>query len=197
MSENHPRHGDHRPSASARLGLECVRGGRPESIHPEAGYHARSPKNDTNASKRLALHPSSGLAQNVDSAVDLRPGLTHYLPGTVPRCLPEHRSANVLQSLTPRHESAGQAPFVPESEGRRPLSASKHFGRPLAWRVYFLREAYPAALEAAGNTVRVTTYFGMPHGFLAFPKISRAVPQALGELCHELRHALGVRAGDA
>jgi len=55
---------------------------------------------------------------------------------------------------------------------------------------------YAAALEAAGNTVRVTTYFGMPHGFLAFPKISRAVPQALGELCHELRHALGVRAGD-
>ncbi|MUK01243.1 alpha/beta hydrolase fold domain-containing protein [Vibrio cholerae] len=51
---------------------------------------------------------------------------------------------------------------------------------------------YAAALEAAGTAVRSTTYFGMPHGFMAFPNISRAVPQALGELCQELRRALNV-----
>ncbi|RJT75735.1 alpha/beta hydrolase [Arthrobacter cheniae] len=49
---------------------------------------------------------------------------------------------------------------------------------------------YAAALREAGSAVRTTTYFGMPHGFMAFPRISRAVPQALGELCQELRAAL-------
>jgi acetyl esterase len=49
---------------------------------------------------------------------------------------------------------------------------------------------YAAALREAGSAVRTTTYFGMPHGFMAFPRISRAVPQALGELCQELRGAL-------
>ncbi len=49
---------------------------------------------------------------------------------------------------------------------------------------------YAAALRAAGSAVRTTTYVGMPHGFMAFPRISRAVPQALGELCQELRSAL-------
>ncbi|PYY37987.1 alpha/beta hydrolase [Curtobacterium sp. MCJR17_055] len=51
---------------------------------------------------------------------------------------------------------------------------------------------FAAALQDAGVTVRTTTYFGMPHGFMAFPRISRAVPQALGELCQELRRALAV-----
>jgi acetyl esterase/lipase len=51
---------------------------------------------------------------------------------------------------------------------------------------------YAAALRAAGVDVRVTTYFGMPHGFLAFPRISRSVPQALGELTQALRGALAV-----
>jgi acetyl esterase/lipase len=49
---------------------------------------------------------------------------------------------------------------------------------------------YAAALRAAGVEVRATTYFGMPHGFMAFPRISRAVPQALGELTQALRSAL-------
>jgi acetyl esterase/lipase len=49
---------------------------------------------------------------------------------------------------------------------------------------------YAEALHNAGVPVRATTYFGMPHGFMAFPKISRAVPQALGELCQELHVAL-------
>ncbi len=49
---------------------------------------------------------------------------------------------------------------------------------------------YAAALRAAGVQVRLTTYVGMPHGFLAFPGISRSAPQALGELCGELRRHL-------
>ena len=49
---------------------------------------------------------------------------------------------------------------------------------------------YAAALQEAGVLVRTTTYFGMPHGFMAFPNVSRAVPQALGELCQELHRAL-------
>jgi acetyl esterase len=51
---------------------------------------------------------------------------------------------------------------------------------------------YAAALREAGVAVRTTTYVGMPHGFLAFPRISRAVPQALGELTAELRSALAL-----
>jgi acetyl esterase/lipase len=49
---------------------------------------------------------------------------------------------------------------------------------------------YAAALQEAGVLVRTTTYFGMPHGLMAFPNVSRAVPQALGELGQELRRAL-------
>jgi hypothetical protein len=51
-----------------------------------------------------------------------------------------------------------------------------------------LRDA--AALLEAEVAVRTTTSVGMPHGFMAFPRISRAVPQALGELTAELRSAL-------
>ncbi|WP_051683954.1 alpha/beta hydrolase [Blastococcus sp. URHD0036] len=49
---------------------------------------------------------------------------------------------------------------------------------------------YAAALEAAGVPVRTTTYVGMPHGYLSFPKICRSAPQALGEVCAELHAAL-------
>ncbi|MEU4563685.1 alpha/beta hydrolase [Actinoplanes sp. NPDC023936] len=49
---------------------------------------------------------------------------------------------------------------------------------------------YAAALQAAGVPVRTTNYVGMPHGFLAFPRLCRSAPQALAELTTELRSAL-------
>lgn len=52
---------------------------------------------------------------------------------------------------------------------------------------------YATALQSAGVRVRTTTYVGMPHGYLAFPKLCRSAPQALGELSAELTDAM---AGD-
>ena len=49
---------------------------------------------------------------------------------------------------------------------------------------------YAAALRAAGVAVRTTTYVGMPHGYLAFPRLCRSAPQAVAELCVELRTVL-------
>lgn len=50
---------------------------------------------------------------------------------------------------------------------------------------------YARALQAAGNTVRLTEYVGMPHGYFSFPKVIRgSIVQALAELCAEQRFAL-------
>jgi acetyl esterase len=49
---------------------------------------------------------------------------------------------------------------------------------------------YAAALRAAGVPVRLTEYVGMPHGFLNFPGLCRWAPQALAEICAELKAAL-------
>lgn len=49
---------------------------------------------------------------------------------------------------------------------------------------------YAEALRAAGVPVRATTYVGMPHGYLSFPRFCRSAPQALAELTGELRAGL-------
>jgi acetyl esterase len=50
---------------------------------------------------------------------------------------------------------------------------------------------YARAMQAAGTTVRLTEYVGMPHGYFSFPKVIRgSVVQALAELCAEQRYAL-------
>ena len=49
---------------------------------------------------------------------------------------------------------------------------------------------YADALRAAGVPVRTTEYVGMPHGYLSFPRLCRSAPQALAELCSEMRRAL-------
>jgi acetyl esterase len=49
---------------------------------------------------------------------------------------------------------------------------------------------YAAALQQAGVPVRLTRYVGMPHGFLSLPRLCRAAPQALAELCWEQATAL-------
>lgn len=50
---------------------------------------------------------------------------------------------------------------------------------------------YADALRSAGVSVRVTTYVGMPHGFVSLPRISPSAPQALEEITSALREALG------
>lgn len=92
------------------------------------------------------------------------------------------------------HYLHGQDPRHPYAS---PLLADDHAGLPPALVQVAehdpLRDdglRYAEALRRSGVAVRVTTYFGMPHGFLAFPRISRAAPQALGELCQELRRVL-------
>jgi acetyl esterase len=49
---------------------------------------------------------------------------------------------------------------------------------------------YAAALRSAGVPVRFTEYVGMPHGYLNFPGVCRAAPQALAEICAEQKAAL-------
>lgn len=49
---------------------------------------------------------------------------------------------------------------------------------------------YAEALRAAGVAVRLTEYVGMPHGYLSLPRVCRAAPQALWEICAEQRLAL-------
>ena len=98
------------------------------------------------------------------------------------------------------HYLGGQDPRHPYAS---PLWASDHSGLPPALvqvaehdpiRDDGLR--YAAAMEAAGVPVRTSTYVGMPHGYLSFPKLCRSAPQALHELCTELGQAL-VPAGAA
>jgi acetyl esterase len=92
------------------------------------------------------------------------------------------------------HYLGGQDPRDPYAS---PLFAADHSGLPPALvqvaehdpiRDDGLR--YAAALQAAGVSVRVTRYVGMPHGYLSFPRLCRSAPQALAELCDQLTTVL-------
>ena len=110
-------------------------------------------------------------------------------------------------------ELSADSPFLTRSEGRlyrsyylgdedpsdfrvSPLLAADHSGLPSALiqigehdplRAGAAR--YADVLRSAGVPVRFTEYVGMPHGFLNFPNICRAAPQALSELCAFLSDA--------
>jgi acetyl esterase len=97
------------------------------------------------------------------------------------------------------HYLGGQDPRQPYAS---PLLAPEHTGLPPALvqvaehdpiRDDGLR--YAAALREADVAVRTTTYVGMPHGYLSFPRLCRSDPQALAELCAELGSALAPRLG--
>lgn len=91
------------------------------------------------------------------------------------------------------HYLGGQDPADPAAS---PLLAASHEG--LAPALVQVAEhdpirddgvRYAEVLRAAGVPARLTTYVGMPHGYLSFPRICRAAPQALAEMCAELRAA--------
>lgn len=88
------------------------------------------------------------------------------------------------------HYLGGQDPTNPYAS---PLSASDLRGLPptLIQVAQYdpIRDdglRYANALRRAGVCVRATNYVGMPHGFLAFPKVCRSAPQALAEICATL-----------
>ena len=95
------------------------------------------------------------------------------------------------------HYLGGQDPRQPYAS---PLFAEDHTGLPPALVQVAEHDPirddgtrFAAALQRAGVPVRLTEYVGMPHGFLAFPRLCRSAPQALAELCAEQGRALAVR----
>ena len=98
----------------------------------------------------------------------------------------------------PEHEAEKRRDQDQRQPYASPLFAEDHSGLPPALvqvaehdpiRDDGLR--YTEVLRAAGVPVRLTQYVGMPHGFASFPRICRAAPQALAELCEEQRTVLG------
>ncbi|GAB7044771.1 MULTISPECIES: alpha/beta hydrolase [Catenuloplanes] len=92
------------------------------------------------------------------------------------------------------HYLGGADPTQPYAS---PLFAADHHGLPRALiqvaehdpiRDDGLR--YADVLHAAGVPVRTVAYAGMPHGFLAFPRLCRGAPRALADLTAALRSAL-------
>ena len=104
--------------------------------------------------------------------------------------------------LTKRDMERYRSLYLPHAEDyanpyASPLLALDHSGLPPALIQVAehdpLRDdglRYADALRAAGVPVRSTTYVGMPHGYLGFPRLFRSAPQALAEASAELRRYL-------
>jgi len=102
----------------------------------------------------------------------------------LPFLSPEEMAAYRRMYLGPDGDPANPmaSPLLAEDHGKLPpalIQVAEH--DPL--RQEGVR--YAAVLRAAGVPARLTTYVGMPHGFLNFPGLSRSAPQALAELCAE------------
>lgn len=124
MSGNHPRHGDHGRTPYARLGLRCVRGGRPEIDPPRGELSDSLTRRRYKRIQEGRTPPLFGASSESGQHHQLLGSdSVHQLPGTVPLCLPELRSVDVLYPLmppTPRHGPAGQAPFRTRTERAPP-----------------------------------------------------------------------------
>lgn len=110
----------------------------------------------------------------------------------------EHQDAAFLTAADRRlYQRCYLGDADPSDPRLSPILAKDHSGLPPALiqvgKLDPLRDGarrYADVLRAAGVPVRFTEYVGMPHGFLNFPNICRAAPQALSEICAEQRTAL-------
>jgi acetyl esterase len=105
-------------------------------------------------------------------------------------------SAAELESFR-KHYFYGQPPEAADDPRASPQLAEDHRGLPPALIQVAEQDPlcqdghrYADTLRAAGVSVRITEYAGMPHGFLGFPRFCKAAPDALAELCAELKSAL-------
>jgi acetyl esterase/lipase len=96
-----------------------------------------------------------------------------------------------------KHYFLGLEPETADDPRASPLLAEDHHGLPPALIQVAEQDPlrddgqrYADVLRAAGVPVRFTEYAGMPHGFLGFPRFCKAAPDALAELCAELKSAL-------
>jgi acetyl esterase len=103
--------------------------------------------------------------------------------------------------LTQADVEAYHALYLGDADARdlraSPLLADDHSGLPPALIQVAEHDPirddgvrYADTLQAAGVPVRLTEYVGMPHGYMSLPRICRAAPQALWEICAEQRLAL-------
>jgi acetyl esterase len=113
-------------------------------------------------------HPASGPEQPILSPAEMNAFRAHYLGAADPS---DPRVSPVLAA-----DHSGLPPALVQVAEHDPLRADG--------------VRYAAALRGAGVPVRFTEYVGMPHGYLNFPGVCRAAPQALAELCAEQAAAL-------